>query len=273
MTTISDDKIKEFISLFDGDIPSARAALDNYEQRRGMSIATSHANRRLRSIGDEIISVQHVSKHYLLGNQTVDALRGVTLSVGKGEFIAITGASGSGKSTLLQIIGCLDKPTSGRVVIESEETTHLSDSALSDLRQHAIGFIFQSFYLQPFLCVRDNLAVPVMFTDKKKKDIDTNVNKLLQRVGLSERAEHFPRELSGGQIQRAAIARALVNNPRIILADEPTGNLDSANSKVIIDLFRMIRDRFDTTVIIVTHDMEIARRADRIVELRDGAII
>jgi len=112
-----------------------------------------------------------------------------------------------------------------------------------------------------------------MFTDKKKKDIDANVNKLLQRVGLFERAEHFPKELSGGQIQRAAIARALVNNPRIILADEPTGNLDSANSKVIIDLFRMIRDRFGTTVIIVTHDMEIARRADRIVELRDGAII
>jgi len=141
------------------------------------------------------------------------------------------------------------------------------------LRQHAIGFIFQSFYLQPFLCVKDNLAVPAMFTDKKKKDIDANVNKLLQRVGLFERAEHFPKELSGGQIQRAAIARALVNNPRIILADEPTGNLDSANSKVIIDLFRMIRDRFGTTVIIVTHDMEIARRADRIVELRDGAII
>ena len=271
MTTISDDKIKEFISLFDGDIASARAALDSYEQRRNASITTSHANRRLRSIGDEIISVQHISKHYLLGNQTVDALRGVTLNVGKGEFIAITGASGSGKS--LQIIGCLDKPTSGRVVIESEETTRLSDSALSDLRQHAIGFIFQSFYLQPFLCVKDNLAVPAMFTDKKKKDIDANVNKLLQRVGLFERAEHFPKELSGGQIQRAAIARALVNNPRIILADEPTGNLDSANSKAIIDLFRMIRDRFGTTVIIVTHDMEIARRADRIVELRDGAII
>ena len=273
MTTIPDDKIKEFISLFDGDITSARAALDSYEQRRNASITTSHANRRLRSIGDEIISVQHISKHYLLGNQTVDALRGVTLSVGKGEFIAITGASGSGKSTLLQIIGCLDRPTSGRVVIESKETTRLSDSALSDLRQHAIGFIFQSFYLQPFLCVKDNLAVPAMFTDKKKKDIDANVNKLLQRVGLFERAEHFPKELSGGQIQRAAIARALVNNPRIILADEPTGNLDSANSKVIIDLFRMIRDRFGTTVIIVTHDMEIARRADRIVELRDGAII
>lgn len=273
MTTISDDKIKEFISLFDGDIASARAALDSYEQRRDMPITTSHANRRLRSIGDEIISVQHVSKHYLLGKQTVDALREVTLSIGKGEFVAIIGASGSGKSTLLQIIGCLDKPTSGRVAVESKETTRLSDSALSDLRQHAIGFIFQSFYLQPFLCVKDNIAVPAMFADRKKKDIDANVNKLLQRVGLSERAEHFPKELSGGQIQRAAIARALVNNPRIILADEPTGNLDSANSKVIIDLFRMIRDRFDTTVIIVTHDMEIARRADRIVELRDGAIV
>lgn len=290
MTVTADDKVKEFLASFDGDIAAARAALDGYERQQNSdakirqdlapnkheqldSADTPGAAHQSQPTSDEIISVQHVSKHYLLGKQTVDALRGVTLSVGKGEFIAITGASGSGKSTLLQIIGCLDKPTSGRVVIESEETTHLSDSALSDLRQHAIGFIFQSFYLQPFLCVKDNIAVPAMFADRKKKDIDANVNKLLQRVGLSERAEHFPRELSGGQIQRAAIARALVNNPRIILADEPTGNLDSANSKVIIDLFRMIRDRFDTTVIIVTHDMEIARRADRIVELRDGAIV
>ena len=246
-------------------------ALDKYEQPDLAD--TSSANRQLQPTGDEIISVQQVSKRYTLGKQTVDALREVTLSIGKGEFVAITGASGSGKSTLLQIIGCLDKPTSGRVVVESKETTHLSDNALSELRQHAIGFIFQLFYLQPFLRLNDNLAVPAMFTREKKKDIDARVDELLQQVGLTERAKHFPKELSGGQIQRAAIARALVNNPRIILADEPTGNLDSVNSRAIIDLFRTIRDKLGTTIIVVTHDREIASQADRVVELKDGAIV
>lgn len=136
-----------------------------------------------------------------------------------------------------------------------------------------IGFIFQSFYLQPFLRLNDNLAVPAMFTREKKKDIDARVDELLHQVGLTERSKHFPKELSGGQIQRAAIARALVNNPRIILADEPTGNLDSVNSRVIIDLFRTIRDKLGTTIIVVTHDREIASQADRVVELKDGVII
>ena len=217
--------------------------------------------------------MQNVSKHYRLGKQTVEALSDVSLSISKGEFVAITGASGSGKSTLLQIIGCLDKPTSGKVVVESKETTSLSDSALSELRKNAIGFIFQSFYLQPFLRLNDNLAVPAMFTNPKKKNIDDTVERLLQQVGLSERARHFPKELSGGQIQRAAIARALINNPRIILADEPTGNLDSMNSKSIIELFRAIRDKLGTTIIVVTHDADIARQADRVIELKDGATI
>ncbi|NCU29741.1 ABC transporter ATP-binding protein [Candidatus Saccharibacteria bacterium] len=224
-------------------------------------------------ISEEIISLQNVSKRYELGKQTVDALRDVSLSVGKGEFIAITGASGSGKSTLLQIIGCLDKPTSGSVAVESKQTTSLGDNALSELRQNSIGFIFQSFYLQPFLRLDDNLSVPAMFTNKKKKDIDAKVAQLLERVGLSERAKHFPKELSGGQIQRAAIARALVNNPRIILADEPTGNLDSTNSRSIIELFRSIRDTLGTTIIVVTHDADIARQADRVIELRDGVVV
>lgn len=270
MTDISDNKIKEFLSLFDGDVLAAHAALSRYEQGLHAPLAplehTTNGN-------EEVITVQGVSKHYKLGKQTVDALRDVTLSVRKGEFVAITGASGSGKSTLLQIIGCLDKPTSGKIIVESKEATNLGDNALSELRQNAIGFIFQSFYLQPFLRLNDNLAVPAMFTKEKKKDIDSRVEQLLRQVGLSERAKHFPKELSGGQIQRAAIARALVNNPRIILADEPTGNLDSANSKSIIDLFRAIRDKLGTTIIVVTHNADIARQADRVIELKDGAIV
>jgi len=271
MTDNLNEKIEAFLALFDGNISAAHEALAQYQQQIQALPASPRIQPELT--GEEIISVQGVSKRYKLGKQTVDALRDVTLSIRKGEFIAITGASGSGKSTLLQIIGCLDKPTSGKVTIESKETTYLSDNALSELRQNAIGFIFQSFYLQPFLRLNDNLAVPAMFTNKKKKDIDDKVDLLLQRVGLLERAKHFPKELSGGQIQRAAIARALVNNPRIILADEPTGNLDSANGRSIIELFRTIRDTLGTTIIVVTHDASIARQADRIIELKDGVIV
>ena len=170
------------------------------------------------------ILLDNISKDYKLGKQTVKALRGINLAIERGELVAITGASGSGKSTLLQIIGCLDQPTSGSVVIESKETTDLRDSQLSQLRQNTIGFVFQSFYLQPFLQLSDNIAVPAMFTAKKKNLIDAKVTWLLQKVGLEEYANRLPKELSGGQIQRAAIARALINNPRIILADEPTVN-------------------------------------------------
>lgn len=265
----TDTQIKDFIALFDGDIHAARHALMQPEP-----VETSVAGPASPYATSEvIISVKNLTKTYKVGKQTITALQDVSMAVCKGEFIAITGSSGSGKSTLLQMIGCLDKPTSGSVTIEGKETTKLRDNALSELRQDAIGFIFQSFYLQPFLRLNDNLAVPAMFTGEKKKDIDSKVEELLQRVGLSERAKHFPKELSGGQIQRAAIARALVNNPRIILADEPTGNLDSTNSQSIIDLFRKIRDTLGTTIIVVTHDQGIAKQADRVIELKDGAVV
>lgn len=220
-----------------------------------------------------VVATDSLTKVYHVNKQTVIALDNITMTVRRGEFVAITGASGSGKSTLLQLIGCLDKPTSGYVTLEGKETTKLRDAELSELRQKTIGFIFQSFYLQPFLRLDDNIAVPAMFTRRKKKEINATVVQLLQRVGLTERARHFPKELSGGQIQRAAIARALVNNPRILLADEPTGNLDSTNGQSIIDLFHTIRYTLGTTIIMVTHDTNMAQQADRVIELKDGAIV
>jgi ABC-type lipoprotein export system ATPase subunit len=266
-------KIRELLTLYQNDIQSLHNDIEStYRHSDNIQVATRTVDPRPVDASD-IVVLQDVVKQYMLSGEIVHALRGITFSIKKGEFIAITGASGSGKSTLLQIIGCLDTPSSGSLRIEGREISKLSDSALSELRQRAIGFIFQSFYLQPFLTLKDNLAVPAMFTHESKKTINTKVEKLLERVGLSERADHYPKELSGGQIQRAAIARALINNPRIILADEPTGNLDSTNSQSIIELFKTIRYSLGTTIIVVTHDLDIARQADRIIELKDGEIV
>lgn len=228
-------------------------------------------SRHLNS--NKSISVVHVSKHYKVGKQTVVALRDVSLSLRNGEFVAIVGPSGSGKSTLLQLIGLLDVPSEGKVIVNSDDTTNFSDNILSEMRQSTIGFIFQSFYLQPFLSVSDNVSLPAMFKNETRDDIALRVEHVLSLVGLSDRAKHFPKELSGGQIQRAAIARALINEPQIILADEPTGNLDSQNSESIMKLFRAISSEFGVTVVVVTHDMTIARQADRIIQLRDGAVV
>ena len=220
-----------------------------------------------------VLSVRDMSKTYAVGGRSVSVLENINFSVSRGEFIAITGASGSGKSTLLQLIGCLDTPTTGIVAIEGQNVAELSDNKLSELRQKTIGFVFQSFYLQPFLQLNDNLAVPAMFTKKKRSVIAESAKKLLSRVGLADYILRYPKELSGGQIQRAAIARALMNNPRILLADEPTGNLDSANSDAIINLFLSIRDTLGATIIVVTHDPAIAQKADRVITLKDGKIL
>ena len=268
MISVSEKQIEDFVGLFDGDVAAARRALMQFNQKEQFPEKTSPY------AGNEIVvSIKDLSKSYKVGKQTVTALREVNMTVRKGEFIAITGASGSGKSTLLHLLGCLDKPTSGRVEIQGKDVAHLSDSKLSELRKTAIGFIFQSFYLQPFLRLGDNISVPSMFTSKKRTAIDGTSANLLKQVGLSERAKHFPKELSGGQIQRAAIARALVNEPSIILADEPTGNLDSANGQAIIDLFQEIRRTLGTTIILVTHDASIAKQADRVIRLKDGVVI
>lgn len=273
MTDLLSEEVEHFLSLFEGDVSAAHRALSQYSGNI-KSTVTPAMQHKLTHINDEaIIQIKNVSKKYKLGKKLVEALKNVSLDIHKGEFVAITGASGSGKSTLLHIIGCLDKPTHGTVILNNKDTAQLSDSSLSELRKVTIGFIFQSFYLQPFLRLSDNIAVPSMFTHDKKKTIDDKVALILQQVGLSEHAGYFPKELSGGQIQRAAIARALINHPSIILADEPTGNLDSTNGQSIIDLFKTIRDKLGTTIIVVTHDSKIAQQADYIIELKDGEIL
>ncbi len=223
--------------------------------------------------GKPVISIRDVMKEYRVGRQKVHAMNGVSLDVYSGEFVAIVGASGSGKSTLLQLIGGLDKPTSGTVTVNDERLDKMSDRKLSKFRNQTIGFVFQFFYLQPFLNLERNIEVSAMPNRMKRSERKERVAYLADRVGLAERLKHLPRELSGGQIQRAAVARALVNQPSIILADEPTGNLDSENSREVIDLFKQERDAQGTTIVIATHNQEIAAQADRIITVRDGVII
>lgn len=211
-----------------------------------------------------IIQIEHLFKEYKLGKQRISVIDDVTLNIFEGEFVAIVGASGSGKSTLLHLLGGLDKPSQGKVIIDNQDINKLSDSRLSKFRNQVIGFIFQSFYLQPFLTLRQNIEVASMPARINKKDRRQKIDDLARQVDLYDRLKHRPRELSGGQIQRAAIIRALLNNPKIILADEPTGNLDSKNSQDVISLFKDICSQYKTTVVIATHDQEIASQADRI---------
>ena len=219
-----------------------------------------------------IIRTTDMVKEYKIGKQKIRAVDSVSLEVSKGEFIALVGVSGSGKSTLLHLLGGLDKATSGEVVVNGQEIRKMSDRRLSQFRNQTIGFVFQSFYLQPFLTLRRNIEVASMPQRMKRAERKQRIEELARQVGLYDRLNHRPRELSGGQIQRAAIARALLNRPAIILADEPTGNLDSANSHDIIQLFQQIREQYGTTVIIATHDTEVAAQADRVITLKDGRL-
>lgn len=219
-----------------------------------------------------IIQIEHLFKEYKLGKQRISVIDDVNLNILEGEFVAIVGASGSGKSTLLHLLGGLDKPSQGKVIIDNQDINKLSDSRLSKFRNQVIGFIFQSFYLQPFLTLRQNIEVASMPARINKKDRRQKIDDLARQVDLYDRLKHRPRELSGGQIQRAAIIRALLNNPKIILADEPTGNLDSKNGQDVIRLFKDICSQYKTTVVIATHDQEIASQADRIITIKDGKI-
>ena len=218
------------------------------------------------------ISIKGLSKQFRQKTKMVDALQNVSLTFNKGEFVAIVGESGSGKSTLLQILGGLDLPTMGSVVIGGVDVTELRERRRTLFRQTNIGFVFQFFYLQPFLTLRQNIELPQMFA-ADKGDRGGRIDKLAEILNITERLDHLPRELSGGQIQRAAIARALANNPQVLLADEPTGNLDQKNAQAIVDLFNRIRSEFGATIVVVTHDSRIASGADRIITLKDGRIV
>jgi putative ABC transport system ATP-binding protein len=214
-----------------------------------------------------------VKKHYMLGDTRVDALRGVSLKIEKGEFLAIAGPSGSGKSTILNMIGCIDVPSEGRVFIDGTEVEHLTDKALTRYRRNKIGFIFQSFNLIPVLNVYENIEFPLLLKRAlSRKEREKIVMRFVEEVQLSDRLRNKPNELSGGQRQRVAIARALVTNPLIILADEPTANLDSATGHKIIELMKMINEVEKTTLIFSTHDAHIMEHARRVVSLHDGSV-
>ncbi len=217
------------------------------------------------------ISLENVTKTFRMGDVEVRALNDVSFSVAEGEFVAITGPSGSGKSTALQLIGLLDRPTSGRLTIAGKRADKLRDGAQSRLRARSIGFVFQYFHLYPTLNAVDNVALPMAVIGAGVKARRHRAAELLRSVGLESRLHHRPHELSGGQRQRVAIARAMVNKPKILLADEPTGNLDSATGRDVLALLNQQHDE-GTTLVIVTHDPEIAANADRIIHLLDGRI-
>lgn len=218
----------------------------------------------------KILEVTNLCKTYGKGDTMVKALDNVSFSVEKGEFVAIIGPSGSGKSTLLHILGGVDVPTSGSVVINQTDISNLDETALAIFRRRQIGLIYQFYNLIPILTVQENFTLPLLLDGRKpdKKQIDT----LVKRLGLENRLDHLPNQLSGGQQQRVSIGRALVNNPALMLADEPTGNLDSENSKEIISLLRQFNKEFNQTVIIITHDEKIANSADRVITIEDGKI-
>jgi len=218
---------------------------------------------------DVIIAAKGLARSYNRGSEQVHALRAVDFSVGRGEFLSIVGPSGSGKSTLLHLLGLLETPTSGSVSIEGRETAGLKERDLVKVRRDSIGFVFQQFLLLPTLTVEENIALPLLFSRRAVKP--DRIKGIMDMLELSHRSRHLPHQLSGGEMQRVSIGRALVNEPRIIMADEPTGNLDSATSEKIYGLFKMLNQK-GLSLIVVTHNMELAGRADRIIRLRDGQI-
>lgn len=218
-----------------------------------------------------LITIKEIGRKYVIGSEVIHALKSVSLDINKGEFVALMGPSGSGKSTLMNILGCLDTPSSGSYILNGTNVSHMSDDALAEVRNKEIGFVFQTFNLLPRSTSLDNVALPLIYAGNSKKERDARAAKALENVGLGNRMDHKPNELSGGQRQRVAVARALINDPSIILADEPTGNLDTKTSIEIMGLLEEIHSK-GNTIILVTHEEDIAQHAHRIVRMRDGLI-
>jgi putative ABC transport system ATP-binding protein len=224
-------------------------------------------------MSEAVLKIENLSKSYALGKRKVQALSGVNLRVNKGEFVAIMGPSGSGKTTLLNVLGCLDKPTGGRVLLDEVDIAKLPEKELYKIRRNKIGFVFQTFNLLPYLNAIENVELPMECTKKSKSERRRRASKLLEMVGLSGREGHRPQRLSAGEQQRVAIARALANDPAIILADEPTGNLDTENKRELVNLLASLNLNQGTTIIIVTHDGQVASHTERMLLLKDGKII
>lgn len=223
-------------------------------------------------MSDSLLALENIGKTYNTGNFSVEVLKGLTFDIKQGEYIALMGASGSGKSTLMNILGCLDVPTVGTYLLDGKNVSHANDEELADIRNEKIGFIFQTFNLLAKYTALDNVALPLIYAGKDKTERTQRATAVLEKVGLGDRMHHKPNELSGGQRQRVAIARALVNNPAILLADEPTGNLDSTTTLEILDLFDELH-RAGNTIIMVTHEEEVGERAEKIIRMKDGKII
>lgn len=220
---------------------------------------------------EPLITIRDIGRKYVIGTEVIHALKSVSLTINKGEFVALMGPSGSGKSTLMNILGCLDTPTKGDYILNGINVSQMSENQLAEVRNKEIGFVFQTFNLLPRNTALDNVALPLVYSGVSKEQREERANKALQNVGLEHRVHHKPNELSGGQRQRVAVARALINDPSIILADEPTGNLDTKTSIEIMGLIEDIHDK-GNTIILVTHEEDIAMHAHRIVRMRDGLI-
>lgn len=217
-----------------------------------------------------ILELHNIYKTYIQGKMEVPVLKDISLSVNEGEYVAIMGPSGSGKTTLMNIIGCLDLPTSGTYALAGENIIGSSESKLSEIRLNSIGFVFQSFHLLPRQSAAENVALPLLYAGVPKKERRARAVRALERVGLGDRVDFKPNQLSGGQCQRVAIARAIVNNPKILLADEPTGALDSQSGAQIMELFQTLNDEGGVTVVMITHDIDVANHAKRVLHIRDG---